>query len=87
MTCSLFHYATCFCIKAPGKDIDFVPLGAVYVDALATRTLFWLGHGWSGNGMLWNMNVIIVWAFLVMGTLEHEHHYGLGMDALVAGRS
>ena len=33
-----------------------------YLDALALLTLFWLGHGWSGNGMLSSMNIIIVWA-------------------------
>ena len=36
--------------------------------ALGTRTLLWFGHGCSGYRML----------------LEHEHYYGLGMDALVS---
>ena len=35
--------------------------------ALGTRTELWFGHGCSGHSML----------------LEHEHNYGLGMDALV----
>ena len=33
-----------------------------FLDAPAIRTLLWLGHGWSGNGMLSNMNVILAWA-------------------------
>ena len=36
--------------------------------ALGTRTESWFGHGCSGQRML----------------LEHEQHYGLGMDALVS---
>ena len=36
--------------------------------ALGTRTLLWFGHGCSGERML----------------LEHNHYYGLGMDALVS---
>ena len=36
--------------------------------ALGTRTLFWFGHGCSGNRML----------------SKHERYHGLGMDAVVA---
>ena len=35
--------------------------------ALGTRTTLWFGHGCNGNPML----------------LEHERHYGLGMDVKV----
>ena len=31
MTCILSHYARCACIRAPGKDLDFVPVGAVFL--------------------------------------------------------
>ena len=31
MTCILSHYARCFCIRVPGKDIDFVPIGAMFL--------------------------------------------------------
>ena len=82
MTCILSHYARCFCVRALGKDIDFVPLGAVYLvlGCTCNTNAYGLGmgglvmgcsrtwtpllfrHGCSGNGMLSNMNVIMVWA-------------------------
>ena len=47
-------------VRVVGRDIDFVPLGAVFLvlDALVIWTLLWLGLGRSGNGMLSNMNVM-----------------------------
>ena len=56
---------------------------------LQYEPFLWLGHGWSGNGMLSNMNVVIVWAWMFWrwDTLEDEHAYGFGMDALVIRRS
>ena len=78
-----------FCIRVPGEDIDFAPLGAMFLvlDALVTQPFLWLGFGWSSNGVLSNMNVAIVRAcmFWQWDTLEHERHYGLGRDALVIG--
>ena len=53
-------------VRVVGRDIDFVPLGAVLLvlDALVIWILLWLGLGWSGNGMLSNMNVIILRAWM-----------------------
>ena len=51
MTCILSHYARCFCIRVPGKDIDFVPLGAVFlvVGCTCTQTFF---YGLGINGLV-----------------------------------
>ena len=40
-------------------------------------------------GMQSNMNTIMVWAWMLWSSdaVEHGHYYGLGMDALVIGRS
>ena len=47
-------------------DMHFVPLRAVfelwYLDGIVIRTLLWLVHGWSVNGMLSNMNAGIACA-------------------------
>ena len=45
--------------------------------ALGTRTLLWFGHGCT--------NVILVWAWMLSSSsaLQHECHFGLGMDATV----
>ena len=56
--------------------------GLGMTDALEGRTFFWFGHGCFGVGMVlesWNTSVIVVWVgdHLV---LEHEHHYGWGID-------
>ena len=60
----LSHYAWRFCITVPGKDMDFVPLSAMFLVLGCTcntnALMAWLG--WSSNGMLSNMNVAIVWA-------------------------
>ena len=49
VTCILSRHALCFCIRALGKDIDFVPLGAVFLVLECTC----------------NTNVIIAWAGMV----------------------
>ena len=49
ITCILSHYARCFCIRAPGKDIDFAPLGAVFLLLRCTC----------------NANLILAWAWMV----------------------
>ena len=76
MTCILSHYARCFCIRVPGKEIDFVPLGAMFLVL----------------GCTCNTKVFMAWARcydlgmdILVNTLEHERHYGLGSDALVIG--
>ena len=47
--------------------------------------LLWCGHGCSAKRMLWNMDVIMVWAWMLWSSyaLEHGCYYGFGMDALV----
>ena len=49
----------------------------------------WFGHGCSGHRMQSNMNVLMVWAWVLWSSdaVEHECSYGLGMDALVIGCS
>ena len=66
MTCILSHYARCFCVRVPGKDIDFVPVGAMslVLGCTCNTNVVWLGLGWSSNGVLSNMNVLIVWAWM-----------------------
>ena len=49
VTCILSCYARCFCIRAPGKDIDFVPLGSAFLVL----------------GCTCNTNVIMAWAWMV----------------------
>ena len=48
MTCILSHYARCFCIRAPGKDIDFVPLGAVFLVLGCTCNTSFISLGMDG---------------------------------------
>ena len=64
MTCILSHYARCFCVRVLGKDIDFVPLGAVYLVLGCTCNTNAYGLGRSSNGMLSNMDAIIVSAWI-----------------------
>ena len=46
-----------------------------------------MGHGCSGHRMQSNMNVIMLWAWMLWSSdaVEHERYYDLGMDALVIG--
>ena len=56
--------------------------------ALGTRTLLWFGHDALVILCSRNTNVILVWEWLhylsyalLSYASEHEHYYGLGMDA------
>ena len=44
----------------------------------------WFRHGCSGHQMQSNMNISMVWAWILWSAdaVEHEHHFGFGMDAL-----
>ena len=52
-----------------------------------TCMLLWFGHGCSGHRMGSNMNVTMVWAWMLRSSygVEYDCYYGLGMDALVMG--
>ena len=92
MTCVVSNYARCFCIRVPGKDIDFVPLGEMFLGLGCTCNTDFFGLGLDGlvtssNGVLSNMNVLMVcvWMFWYWDNREHESHSCLGRDALVIG--
>ena len=63
-------------------------MDALVIGCSQTWALLWFWERCSSNRMQPNMN-IMVWAWVLVSSdaAEHEHAYGLGMDALVIGCS
>ena len=79
-----------------------VGMDALVIRCSQTWTLLKFGHTCFGQPMQPNMNVIMLWAWMLWSSneveherwmlwssdaVEHERYYGLGMEALVIRRS
>ena len=73
ITCTLSHYAKCFCIRVPRKRHRLRPAGRS-VSGTRMHLQFERFYGLGIDGLEWN-------------ALEHERYSSFGMDVLVMGYS